>query len=201
VTTSPRRASGLHHGDLRRVLEDAALGLVAERGPRGFSLAEVTRRAGVSVAAPYKHFADRDALLAALAERGYRTQSARFGDAVASVNDPIGQLAVFAGEYVRFAVGERALFEITFRSGLDKALYPALGVAGERVLSVLRPAAEALTDDEAGALELIYAVAASAHGYAMFLLEGVFVDGPDLLEETVQRAITTARLLAAGTPS
>ncbi|MCU1481534.1 MAG: TetR-family transcriptional regulator [Subtercola sp.] len=191
-----KRTSGQHHGDLRRVLEDAALELIAERGPRGFSLAEITRRAGVSVAAPYKHFADSDAVLAALAERGYTAQFHRFGAAVASAVDPTEQLAAFSAEYARFAADERALFEVTFRSGLDKALYPSLAIAGERVLSVLRPPAQALTTNDASAVELIYAVAASAHGYAMFLLEGVFADGLDAFGETVQRAATSARILA-----
>jgi AcrR family transcriptional regulator len=91
------------------------------------------------VAAPYKHFADSDALLAAITERGYTVQFHRFGAAVASTADPIEQLAAFSAEYVRFAADERALFEVMFHSGLDKALCPSLAIAGERVLSVLRP--------------------------------------------------------------
>src|ERR1700722_12764230 len=61
---------GSANGDLVTALERAALDLVAERGPHGFSLNEASRRAGVSVAAPYKHFADREALLASLAAAG-----------------------------------------------------------------------------------------------------------------------------------
>jgi AcrR family transcriptional regulator len=201
VSDTTKRAPGQHHGDLRNALEEAALQLVAERGPRGFSLAEVTRRAGVSVAAPYKHFADRDALLAALAERGYTEQYRRFDAAIAAAGDPADQLAAFAAEYVRFAAGQRALFEITFRSGLDKDRYPALSAAGDRVLAVLRPPAQQLRGSAAAAIELIYAVAASAHGFAMFLLEGVFAGSGDPLAAAVTRAARSARILAADRPA
>jgi AcrR family transcriptional regulator len=200
MSGTARRAPGQHHGDLRHALEEAALQLVAERGPRGFSLAEVTRRAGVSVAAPYKHFADRDALLAALAERGYTEQHRRFGAAMAAAADPAGQLAAFAAEYVRFAVEQRALFEITFRSGLGKDRYPALSAAGDRVLGVLRGPAAQLRGSGAAGLDLIYAVAASAHGFAMFLLEGVFDGSDDPLAAAVTGAARSARILAADRP-
>jgi AcrR family transcriptional regulator len=78
VTPPVKRLPGQHHGDLRNALLVAALELVAEHGPRGFSVAEAARRAGVSSAAPYKHFTDRDALLAALAVQGYAEQERRF---------------------------------------------------------------------------------------------------------------------------
>ncbi len=62
----PRRDT-YHHGDLRRALIEAALELVTERGPKGFTLTEVAKRAGVSIAAPYRHFTDKSHLLAAVA--------------------------------------------------------------------------------------------------------------------------------------
>jgi len=60
-----------HHGDLKRALTEAALGLVAEKGPKGFTLREVARRAGVSPAAPYRHFSDKAQLVAAVATAGF----------------------------------------------------------------------------------------------------------------------------------
>jgi AcrR family transcriptional regulator len=172
------------------------LELVAEVGPQGFSLAEVTRRAGVSVAAPYKHFADRDALLAALAERGYDQQLRLFAAAIDSAREPVDQLAAFAAAYVRFAVRERPLFEITFRSGLDKSRYPALEAAGARVLATLDVPARQLRAGPEASNELIYAVAAASHGLALFHLERVFPKGSDSLAATVKRAADAARLLA-----
>src|ERR1700744_2064173 len=65
------RRDSYHHGDLKRALTSAALSLVAERGPKGFSLTEAARRAGVSAAAPYRHFTDKAHLLATVAEQGF----------------------------------------------------------------------------------------------------------------------------------
>jgi AcrR family transcriptional regulator len=65
----PAKGGRYHHGDLPSALVDAAIGVIAERGLRGFSLAETSRRLGVTTAAPYRHFADRDGLLAAVAVR------------------------------------------------------------------------------------------------------------------------------------
>jgi AcrR family transcriptional regulator len=200
MTSSVNRASGQHHGDLRNALEEAALELISERGPRGFTMAEACRRAGVSVAAPYKHYADRDALLASLALRGYREQRRRFATAVAATGDPAAQLAGFAASYVTFAFEERSLFEITFAAGLDKARYPGLSEAGEAVMTVLTAPARQLRDDPAEARDLVLAVAASAHGFAVFLLEGVFGELPGALDPTCQRAAGAALALALHPP-
>jgi AcrR family transcriptional regulator len=66
------KSAPYHHGDLRRALTDAALDLIGERGPEGFALTEVARRAGVSAAAPYRHFADKSDLVAVVAELGFQ---------------------------------------------------------------------------------------------------------------------------------
>ncbi|HEY4457947.1 MAG TPA: TetR/AcrR family transcriptional regulator [Pseudonocardiaceae bacterium] len=184
------RKAGYHHGDLRNALETAALELVAERGAHGFTMAEASRRANVSVAAPFKHFANRDALLAALALRGYQEQARRFADAVGSAEDPVEQLAEFAVAYVQFAIDERALFEITFSAGLDKAAYPELEEAGSAVLGVLLTPAKQVRPRRA--LELVHAIGAVAHGCAAFLNEGVFD-----ADQARATARTSARAIAA----
>ncbi|WP_089252880.1 TetR/AcrR family transcriptional regulator [Asanoa hainanensis] len=187
------RPTGLHHGDLRNALLAAALELVAERGTQGFTLAETSRRAGVSVAAPYKHFADKDALLAELARTGYERQHDLFQAAMAAESDPVEQLAAFAGAYVAFAAENKALFEITFGAGLEKQRYPALAEAGDRVLALLRGPAARLgpeTDD------LIHTIGAAAHGFAAFLAEGIFGEPTSALAATQRRARDAARKLA-----
>jgi AcrR family transcriptional regulator len=166
-----KRRPGQHHGDLRAVLLRAGRDLVSESGPRGFTMAEAARRAGVSVAAPYKHFADREALLVALAVEGYDELTRRSAAAVASSPSPAEQLAAAAQAYVEFAVEERALFEVVFGAGLDKARHPQLAAAGAEVLAVLVVPAAALRPDDAEAL--VVTVAALAHGHAVFVLEGV----------------------------
>lgn len=170
-----KRRSGQHHGELRPALLAAALDLVAERGPRGFTVAEAARRAGVSSAAPYKHFADREALLAALAVSGYAEQERRFADALSRAGaDPVERLALVARAYVSFALEQRALFDVVFGAGLDKAAHPDLAAASGRVLGLLLPETRQLAADDAEAQELLLSVAALAHGHAVFLLEGGF---------------------------
>ena len=130
VTRPVKRMPGQHHGDLRNVLLSAALELVAESGPRGFSVAEAARRAGVSSAAPYKHFADRDALLAALAVQGYAEQERRFAAALSEAPaDVVDRLVAVARAYVSFAAQERALFDVVFGAGLDKAEHADVAAA------------------------------------------------------------------------
>lgn len=199
LVTVKRRPTGQHHGDLRNALEEAALALVAERGPHGFTLAEACRRAGVSVAAPYKHFADRDALLASLAEQGYREQHRRFSAATSASEDPVEQLAAFAAAYVRYAAEQRALFDITFSAGLDKSRYPELAAGGAALFDILMPITGRIAADEADAFDLLVRVASAAHGLALFLHQGILGtlggDG-NSLPATEERAARTARALA-----
>ena len=114
------KAKPYHHGDLKAALIDGAVELIAERGVRRFSVAELSRRLGVTVAAPYRHFANRDELLAAVAVRALHA----FREALAaqsSVSDPPEQrLAAMAAGYVRFAAQQPALFEVVFGVGLEK---------------------------------------------------------------------------------
>jgi len=195
-----RRPTGHHHGDLRNALEKAALELVAEKGPHGFSLNEASRRAGVSVAAPYKHFADREALLAALAVTGYRELRERFSAAVLGLDDPADQLAAFAGAYVRFAAEQPALFDVTFYAGLDKSRHPELAEAGDLLLGALLPIAARVVPDESddAAFDLLLRISSAAHGLAVFLRQGLFGIEADALDETAERAARTARAIVAG---
>lgn len=189
MSSGIKRPSGQHHGDLRRVLEEAALELVAEGGPKACTLAEVSRRAGVSVAAPYKHFTDRDALLAALVQKGYAEQRERYAAAMKGQSEPIEQLAAFARAYVQFAAEQRPMFELTFAAGLDKSKYPELLQAGSELFEVLQTPARKLRTTEAASRDLVLAVAAAAHGFAVFVLEGVLLN----VTQAKKLAATTAR--------
>src|SRR4051794_35016050 len=118
-----------HHGDLRAALVDATLVLVAENGISRFSVAEAARRSGVSISAPYRHFADRDALLAAAAVRGYEELLERFRSATSDLAAPAERAAAVSAAYVRFAAERRPLFELLFGAGLGKHRYPQLEAA------------------------------------------------------------------------
>src|SRR5205085_11935081 len=90
-----------HHGDLRSALLHAALDILAEHGVPGLTLREVARRAGVSPMAPYRHFDSKDALLAAVAEEGFRRLGQRLSDTPHA--DPMADLVAQGMAYVRFA--------------------------------------------------------------------------------------------------
>lgn len=172
----PGRAGRYHHGDLRAALIDVAVELIAERGVRDFSLAEASRRLGVTVAAPYRHFADRDELLAAVAVRALGTLEAALAAAVTDGDPPEQRLAAIAGGYVRFAAAHRPLFETLFISGIDKDRFPAVRGAAEAMESLFMSCVLAVCGDDPGvAAALAGAVLATAHGYATLLLDGTAV--------------------------
>jgi AcrR family transcriptional regulator len=194
----PAKGGRYHHGDLRSALVDAAIGVIAERGVRDFSMAEASRRLGVTTAAPYRHFADRDELLAAVAARGLAVFAAMLS-AAADAADPAQRLAAMAGAYVRFAAEQRPLFDALFSSGLDKSRHPELQRAWEPVDALLTTVPLEVCDgDPAAAEALSDAIEASAHGYAMLLNDGEYGDGPDAVSVTAEKAIASARALIAG---
>jgi AcrR family transcriptional regulator len=139
------RGRGYHHGNLREALIQAALGLIAEKGPTGFTFAEAARSAGVSPAAPYRHFRDRDELLADVAQRGFEQFAVALGKAWnGGLPDPLTAFERLGRAYLAFARAEPAYYSAMFESGLALANNPLLHEAGERANSVLRTASEAL---------------------------------------------------------
>ena len=195
----PAKGGRYHHGDLRPALVDAAIDVIAERGVRDFSMAEASRRLGVTTAAPYRHFADRDELLAAVATRALTVFAAMLSAAADAVDTPTERLAGMAGAYVRFAAQQRPLFDTLFNSGLDKSRHPELQRAWEPVDALLTTVPLEVCDgDSAEAEALSDAIEASAHGYAMLLTDGEYGQGPDVVDATADRAIASARALIAG---
>ena len=120
-----------HHGDLRRALIDAALAIVSGEGVAALTLREVARAAGVSHAAPYHHFADKAAILAAVAEEGFRALHAALSDdAVSRERDPVERLRHQGVAYVRFAAAHPSHFRVMFGSReFDWSDYPSLSEA------------------------------------------------------------------------
>jgi AcrR family transcriptional regulator len=103
-----------HHGDLRRVLIDAALRLAEEGGPEAVSVREAARRAGVSPGAPFRHFDSRAALMTAVAEEAQRRFRAEIEAALkeAPARDPLRRFRAFGIAYLRWAMKNPAHFEI-----------------------------------------------------------------------------------------
>ncbi|MEV7230064.1 MULTISPECIES: TetR/AcrR family transcriptional regulator [Polymorphospora] len=117
-SSSGNRAS-YHHGSLREALVDGARQLLVETGEAGFSLNNLARRLGVSTAAPYRHFADRDALLAAVADGGYAQLDTALRTAAGESDGPADQLLLMGLAYLSFATENPAIFGIMFRPGPD----------------------------------------------------------------------------------
>jgi AcrR family transcriptional regulator len=174
---SPRRKSTYPAGSLRDTLVEAAAALIAKKGPQGFSLREVARRAHVSEAAPYWHFTDREALLAAVAERGFVEMAQGMMTIRAAVADPRDRLHALGVGYVQFALAHPSYLRVMFGSEVpDKAAHPALKEAGARTFDLL---VQAITDCQAaGQVQngdpVVLAVAAWSivHGLSALLVDG-----------------------------
>ena len=139
-----KRAEGAyHHGNLREALIQAARELIKEKGPGGFTFADAARSAGVSPAAPYRHFRDREALLADVAREGFQRFEAMLAtgwnggkpDLMTAFNN-VGKA------YLAFARAEPAYYAAMFESGLPPDLSPDLRAASERAFGMLRTAAD-----------------------------------------------------------
>ncbi|MBT6429221.1 MAG: TetR/AcrR family transcriptional regulator [Rhodospirillaceae bacterium] len=169
---------GYHHGNLSEALVQAALDLIAKFGPAGFSFAEVTRAVGVSPAAPYRHFRDRDALMADIARRGFD----KFTDALSEAWNS-GQpeaLAAFKSvgqAYLTFARNEPAYFAAMFEARLPTDTSRELTQATDRAFAILRQACETLIADlpegkRPPAMMMSLHVWAMAHGIASLFGRG-----------------------------
>ncbi|MDA3623922.1 TetR/AcrR family transcriptional regulator [Saccharopolyspora sp. WRP15-2] len=176
-----------HHGDLRAACLRAARELLEESGNAGLSLRAVARRAGVSATAPYRHYADRDALLSAVAAEGYRELAEQLVAAHPSPVTP-DDFAEIAVAYVRFALAHPALFRVMFVDPCDsssdervRATEAIWKYVNDIVHSVFPGAdVDALST---GALGLV-------HGLAFLHIDGKFdVPAPEVVDDRVRAAV------------
>jgi AcrR family transcriptional regulator len=189
MSTSSKRPRGrpraaYHHGDLRRALVAAALELVRRRGPDGFTLREAARHVGVSQTAPYRHFAGKEALLAAVAEEGFLALHRRLEEAGREAGpDARPRLRAQGLAAFDFYVADPARFRVMFgRASAGKDRYPALAAAWGRVNALLLESLVAC--QRAGEIrdgdprELGLATAAMVHGLAALVVDGQL--GPEI---------------------
>ena len=172
---------------------EATLALVREKGPRGFTLNEASRRAGVSKSAPYKHFKDKDALIAEAATLGTRTMEAELLTAARQGAEAHEKLLSVAMTYIAFARKHPDFFAVMFQSGIDKSPYPELEAAVTSTFNVaVALAAEIETSPDSVRL-LSLAVWTMAHGFAMLMAEDAFARARDLRvsEATARQLILT----------
>ena len=126
-----------HHGNLREALIESSLALIREVGPEGFTLREVARRAGVSHNAPYRHFADKSDLLAAVAEEGFVELRKGMLRAVSKSKDPRARIERSGVAYVRHALRHPAHFDVMFSTQFEARAHPEANRAAEEAFAVL----------------------------------------------------------------
>lgn len=166
-----------HHGDLRAALISAALTLIDRHGVKGFTLKDAARIAGVSIAAPYRHFADKDALLRAIQEEGL----AAFDAALVASRDPAAtpkaQLIELGVAYLRFALTHPAHIRVIFgMSGATREKMSQETRNGDAAYALLVDSVAALDPSAPEDLQrdLVLACWSMVHGYALLQLEGAF---------------------------
>jgi AcrR family transcriptional regulator len=183
-----------HHGDLKNALIAAGIEILAEDGESGLSLRKVAGRAGVSHSAPYAHFTDKQALIAAISTEGYRRLYEKLMDVTrAYPGDSLRQLVETAWVYTRFAMDDRAHFKITFSGIIQKEKdYPEFVEMSMRSFSVVT---DIVRDcQEAGVLEagptdaVAVSVWSMVHGFVSLLLE-------NQISHTVTERLTIRGLL------
>jgi AcrR family transcriptional regulator len=164
-----------HHRDLRQSLIRSALEILAGSGVAALSLRAAARRAKVSAMAPYRHFADKEALLAAVAEYGFRELATRLTAASTTAHDPRAGLAAQGVAYIHFARERPSLFRLMFGSTIErKSRYPALNEAGTACFNALRQvvsAAEFFAGD-AAANDVALACWSLVHGLSALIVDG-----------------------------
>jgi AcrR family transcriptional regulator len=170
-----------HHGDLRRVLVDAAFELVGEGGAEAVSVREAARRAGVSPGAPFRHFESRDALLAAVAEEAQRRFRAEIDKALAKApaGDPLQRFRCLGLAYLRWAIGNPTHFEvISSRRLFDHDKSTAVSVDNADVIGLTeRILREAHAKGQLGTSDLkqvLIGGRALVYGFARMAIDGHF---------------------------
>ena len=167
-----------HHGDLKNALIKAGVKILAKEGVSGLSLRKVAKQAGVSHAAPYSHFADKQALIAAISTEGFK----QLYKQIASVREahskkPSALLLETARAYIQFAMNEPDRFKLMFSSVIEKEKdYPEFVEASQENFQQLVSVVE--TCQQAGILKsgpsdlMAVSVWSSVHGMIMLIIEG-----------------------------
>lgn len=170
VPGQTRSKQGYHHGDLASALIEAAVELIAERGLHQLSLRECARRAGVSHAAPYRHFEDKNALLVAIARQGFEWLAAAGVEAMKGLDDPRDRLDAYGIAYVRFAVEYPVHHRVMFTTELGPI--PDDEGTGATAFDLLVQAATAVAGPETDPRRAAVSAWSLPHGLAMLILDG-----------------------------
>ncbi len=177
---------GYHHGHLREALIDAARDLIAENGPQGFTLADAAKRAGVSAAAPYRHFKDKKALLEEVARQGFRAFTEAMTRAFASGGDSREGFVRMGRAYLDFAREEPGYYAAVFASGLSRDNLAVPGARSGPLEALERAIVQGsgrIVDTRTARL-LALEVWALSHGIASLSANGELAPGQDVPDPT-----------------
>jgi AcrR family transcriptional regulator len=189
----PRRPKPYHHGDLPRALLNAALRIVETQGTEALTLRAAARSAGVSQAAPYRHFTNKEAILAAVAEEGFRSLMTTIRQATAAGDGPLGRLRGVGIGYVTFATSHPSHFRVMFgREMADRSASLGLRRLATETFNLLVDAISdcqraGLVRAEEPAADLALIAWSSVHGLSALLVEGVLDRPAHEVAETVTR--------------
>lgn len=184
-----------HHGDLRTALVDAAVAVLAEKGADQVSVAEVARRAGVSGAAPYRHFADRRALMIAVSIRSAERLTEGVRSVVAAETDDRARVVAAGSLYVTVLMRDRAGIDLIYAPEVVGSADPELIAAGRELMDEMMPLAWAVRPDIQTAMTLLDQVLAVCHGYASLFLSGFLNRQPDAFDVVVDRTAQAVQAL------
>ena len=179
-----------HHGDLRHDLLKAATSLIRESGIEGLSLRKLANKVGVSRTAPYHHFKDKNELLCAIAEQGFKERIAKLESQYVEDNHPKKeQLRQYIFEYVQFAQQNPEIYELMFgriiwkqqiaNKNLKDAAYPSF----QHQLEITKQwQSIGLLDEKANSLRLSQVIWGTMHGIAKLLIDGVYTENSQIRE-------------------
>jgi len=172
------RAGSYHHGDLKRALIDAAIHIINRHGRRALTLRAVAAAAGVSKNAPYRHFTNKEALLAAVAEEGFRELTRRMEETARRTDDPLERIIQESHVYVSFALGNPAQFDVMFGFDLMSfAQHPTLlqtaSVSAQHLLDLVRQCQEAGIVRQGDVVRLAFGAWTLIHGFATLAVNGL----------------------------
>ncbi len=175
-----------HHGDLRNALIEATLTLIAEKGVNAFTIREIAKRAGVSHAAPYRHFKDKEAILFAVAKEGFdmmvaetKKRSEKYPD------DPFARYSISGISYIDFAISHPSHYRVMFSSGENISTFPdELKISSTEsfklLIDTIRECQEKNIIKEGDTYEFALASWAIVHGYAKLYIDGFIDDKEDI---------------------
>ncbi|MCC5978231.1 MAG: TetR/AcrR family transcriptional regulator [Salinarimonas sp.] len=190
---------GYHHGNLRAALIAATRELLAARGPQGFTLADAARKAGVSAAAPYRHFADRDSLMLSVAHEGFALFGAQLSEAVEGNCDPQDALAAMGRAYLAFARAEPGYYAamFAFRHGDDTRPDEKHDAAFQLLISTIASVLNARHLPDDAACPLAFQIWSLSHGVATLDTTG-HLDDAGMSAEDILVSGAMALLAGAG---